>query len=152
MSLAKWTVGLFQIGDRHIDYFRDAGFDDAKAERLAVQEYFMHFLKMNEEEFDDLDIEHITLGRRMETIYVRFSEVDQAKEIFQCGAQARSKDFKLCSFVPPQVFDRYKAAQDMCVTIRENESREVKVRFGMSDILVLERNSKNEPWQRLDTS
>ena len=40
----------------------------------------------------------------------------------------------------------------MCATIRENESREVTVRFCMSDILVLERKSKNESWERLDAS
>ena len=145
MSLAKRTVGLFPIGERHINYFREFGYDNAKAERLAVQEYLMHFLKMDEDEFEDLDIEHITIGRRLDTIYIRLSNVDQAKEIFQRGAQAHSKDFKLCFFVPPQVFDRYKAAQDMCASIRENGDREVTVRFGMLDILVLERNSNNEP-------
>ena len=38
------------------------------------------------------------------------------------------------------------------MTIRENESREVTVRFGKSDILVLKRRSQNESWQHLDVS
>ena len=122
MSLARRTVGLSPIGDRYIKYFKNSETGDEGAETLAVQEFFRHFLKMDEEEFNDLALEHITLGRKKDTIYVRFSEVNQAKEIFQRSAQARSKSFKLGSFVPPQVFNRYKAAQDKCATIRENES------------------------------
>ena len=56
-----------------------------------------------------------------------------------------STAFKLSSFVPPQVFDRYKTAQDKCAMIRRKDDRMmITVRFSMLDIVVLEKHSDSD--------
>ena len=89
----------------------------------------------------------------MHELYAIYAQMNEftVLDLLRRGGSVRNKEFSLVSFVPPQLFRRYTAAQDLCKKLRvENEGKFYTVRIGMSDVVVLWKNREDKYWERID--
>ena len=104
------------------------------AERRAVREYMRLFLDMKIEQEEIL----ITKRGKTENIYVQFRKKDTAIEAMRRGNMARKKNqnLKISNYMPPQWFNRWKAAWDFAKRMEESDTKVamVTVRFSNTDV------------------
>ena len=135
-------IGLGPIPRDSIGYFFDITSDYEEAKKMAVNEFFMTYLQINEEEIKDYDIiETSTAKNDNELIYVTFREHDSIRDIYSRAAELRNDDIMTRIFIPPQFWDRYCHLNQYCVKMRAN-NKDIKnqIRFGDDDIEVLVKN------------
>merc|ERR1711895_229533 len=108
-----------------------------------------YFLRMDEVEIENIKIEFCKFNKKGDILYAQMNEYD-VLDLLRRGGSAKSKEFSLVSFIPPQIFRRFTAAQDLCKKLRtEYPDIHYTVRIGESDVRVLWREKDTKFWSNV---
>ena len=101
-----------------------------------------HYLKT------EVKLEEIINTKRgkKDTIYVQFATKDQAIEVLRRGGIAKSKnpEIKVTNYIPPQIFNRYRAAEYVAELRESSEEGMYTVRVSKTDVRILFKKEINE--------
>ena len=112
---AKHMLGLGPIRRASVSYFHNIVGDFEDAKKMAVDEYLTEYLQLNEEERKDFDIVDTSIAKNDEDlIYFTFRDFDSVKEIRKRVAIIKNEEIKVCVFIPPQFWSRYRFLSNYC--------------------------------------
>ena len=147
---SRKIVGLKPVTKANIDYFLSEEVSREQAEVLAAEEYLTHFLQLDREEISKLNISSTKCNKANTILYITTSE-DSVIDLFRKGSKARNKNFQLVNFIPPQIYARYTAAQEVCKKLREKyENEYFTVRINRNDVDIKCKSKDEIDWKNLD--
>ena len=131
---SKKILGFKPITRDNVEYFMNEGKDKKEAEMETIREFMNYFLRMDSVEIENIKIENCKFNRKGDILYAEMNEYD-VLDLLRRGGSAKSKEFSLVSFIPPQIFRRFTAAQDLCKKLRtEYPENHYTARIGESDL------------------
>ena len=113
LEKSKKILGFKPITKENVEYFMVEGMERKMAEREAIREFMRYFLRMEKEDIENIEILKTKFNRKGDILYAQMNEYT-VLDLFRRGGSARNKEFSLVPFVPPQIFRRYRAAQELC--------------------------------------
>ena len=146
---SKKILGFKPITRDNVEYFLREGKEKKEAEMEAIREFMNYFLRMDEVEIENIKIEFCKFNRKGDILYAQMNEYD-VLDLLRRGGSAKSKEFSLVSFIPPQIFRRFTAAQDLCKKLRtEHPENHYTARIGEKDVRVLWREKEMKYWSNV---
>ena len=151
LSKAKNIIGLKPISQGNISHFKNDGISTFEAEKMAAAEFLEHFLAMDSNTIQNIPILKTKINSKNNILYIE-TDPKVVTELFRKGGKAKTKEFSLVTFIPPQIFARYSAAQSMCKTLRENSTDQYTVRLGTRDVTVSTRKEGEVHWSSVSNA
>jgi hypothetical protein len=164
LSKGSRTIGFKPITDARLNRFagkiREENRDQTeevimtKAKQMAVKEFMRGLMGINDETYDDLNIEEVFTsknGKMKETVYLRLKDKKSVAIIYS-HAKYMDKDDpqkpSLEMYVPYQAFDRYKAIGNLAYQARQNDkTTKTDIRIGNKDFIYRQKQrGDNRPW------
>ena len=137
------------------------------AKRLAIKDFLKHEMLFSDETIEELTIDKIFFPRNNDAkiLYVRFAnpkiraKVTAKASLLQPNEEFPSMTPMIVKYIPPEIFNRFKALESYSYQLRNNESNPLNtnIRFGKDDLELRVRHAKNndkydenfkpDPWQ-----
>ena len=144
-------LGIGPIVASTLKFFMRKTNNIEKAKIGAVQEWLAFYLKFEDEEIQQMDINATQLAAKGDIIYVSFDNSDSIKEIHMRAAECRNDEIILRNYIPPQYYQRYVAISAICKDMCSSETNlKTQMRFKHGDIEVLTKyKGSEEPYRIL---
>jgi hypothetical protein len=117
-----------------------------------VREFLTMEMKMNIDK-EEMRIVRIFSPRRenSETLYVEFTIREDVRKIYRRAAVIKNRKANLSNFIPPELFDRLRVAENQCYRWRrEEEGWKTKIVMGEEDIVVMRKRRGDSRFKEVD--
>ena len=163
ISKGNRTLGFKPMSRRRIDQFQTDHTikhlppkeREEAAKRLAIKDFLKNEMLMDDETIDNLGIQRTFFPRNGDSkiLYVQFTDAKQRATItnksnlLQPNEEYPSLTPKLVKYIPPELYNRFKALEAYSYELRNNESNPLStnIRFGIDDLELRVRPSKSNP-------
>ena len=147
---SKRIVGMKPVEAKHVDYWIEKrGITREQAERVAAQEFLQVCMNVPAEEVQSIKIYKTKQSKGKKILYVETDE-ENVIELFRRGSKAKNREYSLINFIPPQIFARYRKAQDICSMLRERyQEKQFTVRIEQKDISIKSRDKEDKFWKEI---
>ena len=158
MKKAGSTLGFNPIDELDIKRQEDGKNKEGRkatsrqeAEKMAVSEFLLMEMKLKIEE-EDMEIVRIFSPRRegSEVLYVEFARREDVRKIYRRAAVIKNRKANLINYIPPELFERYRAAESLCYQWRKEEGWKTKIMMGEDDIQVMRKKRGDDRYKEVD--
>ena len=104
-------------------------------------------MMMEDNEVEEIKIKKTKLSKEKKILYIE-TEQETVADLFRRGSMAKNRDYQLVNYIPPQLFQRYRKAQDICALLRQKHAEvQFTVRIEQKDISIKTRENKDKYWK-----
>ena len=149
-AAARKIVGFSPIEPRMIDIqIKSYGARDLEeAKIMEIKSYLKCEMKILSSIIDQLNIVRIfpPAKENWNVLYVEFSSDKEVDIVFNHTRAITKNDHKVIRYTPKQMFDRFKAVQNLAYNIRKEEGLKTRVKIGLTDFLLSTRSPNSPVW------
>ena len=133
---ARAMLGLGTVLRRDVERINKAGMEGERIRKEVVHNILKGHLDFNEEELTKLDVRETHMGKE-DFIYFAAGNPEMLREIHVRKAESQNDELKIRNFIPPQLFQRFRAIDRVCAERRkEVEGMKTQLRFGSKEVEV----------------
>ena len=149
-SSARRVVGLSPIDHRMLEIQMESygAKDIEEAKMMEVKLYLKCELKMLPSEIEKLNIIRIFPSSRenWNTLYVEFESNEEVNTIFSNTKNMVKRDHRVLTWVPRQMYSRFRAVESLAYSIRQEEGLKTRVKIGRTDFILRTKVPNTTVW------
>ena len=145
-SRARKVIGFSPIEPRMLDMQMNSygAKDMQEAMLLEVKSYLKCELKIPPSTIQTLDFVRIFPPAKQDwkVLYVEFGHEQQVETIFSYTKNILKKDHRVLRWVPKQMYERFRAVENLAYNLRQEKGLKTRVKIGITDFILSTRDPK----------